>query len=130
MRIKGILFDKDGTLIEVSLAATTIDSNGGITSVSVTMEDIRDRKRRENHILLLNRELAHRVKNTLAVVQSITNQTIRSSPDPEKFRVAFQGRLQVLAAANDLLMNTNWDGADAADGIRIGAGQQVTGEAR
>ncbi len=108
---------RDGTLIGVSLAATPIVSNGRITSVSVTMEDIRDRKRRENHILLLNRELAHRVKNTLAVVQSITNQTIRSSPDPEKFRVAFQGRLQVLAAANDLLMNTNWDGADAADFI-------------
>ena len=117
VQIETIRAHKDGTLIEVSLSAVPITTNGRITSISVTMEDIRERKRRENHILLLNRELAHRVKNTLAVIQSIANQTMRSTPDPEKFRIAFQGRLQALAGANDLLMQTNWDGAEAKDFI-------------
>lgn len=103
---------KDGTLIDVALAAVPIMTGGWISSISITMRDIRERKRRDNHISLLNRELAHRVKNTLAVVQSIANQTMRSSPQPEAFRVAFQGRLQALAAANDLLMETSWDGAE------------------
>ena len=81
------------------------------------MEDIRERKKRERQIMLLNRELAHRVKNSLAVIQSISNQTMRSSPDPETFRIAFQGRLQALASANDLLTQSSWDGADIADFI-------------
>jgi PAS domain S-box-containing protein len=108
---------KDGTQIDVSLYTTPIVTNGRITSVSETMEDIRERKRREEHIVLLNRELAHRVKNTLAVIQSIANQTMRSTPDPKAFRVAFQGRLQALASANDLLMQTNWDGSELKDFI-------------
>ena len=108
---------KDGTLIDVSVSKVPISTSGQIKSISVSLEDIRERKKRENHILLLNRELAHRVKNTLAVIQSIANQTMRSTPDPEKFRVAFQGRLQALAAANDLLMQTNWEGAEAKDFI-------------
>lgn len=81
---------KDGTLIDVSLSVVPIKENGLIRSLSVTMEDIRDRKRRESHILLLNRELAHRVKNTLAVVQLIANQTMRSTPDPGEFRRLFK----------------------------------------
>ena len=108
---------KQGTLIDVALSIVPIKSQNVVTSISVTMEDNRDRKRREEHIMLLNRELAHRVKNTLAVIQSIANQTMRSSPAPDQFRAAFQGRLQALAAANDLLMQTSWDGADARDFI-------------
>lgn len=108
---------KDGTLIDVSLSVVPIRENGRIRSLSVTMEDIRDRKRRESHIMLLNRELAHRVKNTLAVVQSIANQTMRSTPDPGTFRAAFQGRLQSLAAAHDLLMQTSWGGVALRDFI-------------
>lgn len=103
---------KDGSPIDVALTAVPIMTAGWVTSISITMHDIRERKRHDTHISLLNRELAHRVKNTLAVVQSIANQTMRSSPQPEAFRVAFQGRLQALAAANDLLMETSWAGAE------------------
>ncbi len=102
---------KNGTVIDVAVTAGPIRTKSKITSISLTVEDIRDRKRREAHIFLLNRELAHRVKNTLAVIQSISNQTMQSTPDPQAFRVAFQGRLRALSAANDLLMQTSWDGA-------------------
>lgn len=107
---------KDGTPIDVtSTASPIITANGAVTSLSVTMEDIRERKGREAQVLLLNRELAHRVKNTLAVIQSIASQTLRSTPAPEDFRIAFQGRLQALAAANDLLIQTNWQGSALSD---------------
>jgi PAS domain S-box-containing protein len=108
---------KDGTIIDVAVSAGPIRTKTTISSISLTVDDIRDRKRREGHILLLNRELAHRVKNTLAVIQSISNQTMRSTPDPQAFRIAFQGRLQALSAANDLLMQTSWDGAELKDFI-------------
>ena len=106
---------RDGTPIDVSMTATPIRTNDEITSISLTVEDIRDRKMRDAHILLLNRELAHRVKNTLAVIQSIANQTVRANPEPEAFRSAFQGRLRALAAANDMLTHTSWQGAEFRD---------------
>jgi two-component system CheB/CheR fusion protein len=76
------------------------------------MHDIRERKRAEQRDPLLNRELAHRVKNSLAVVQSLANQTLRSSGSLSDFSSTFQGRLQALAAANDLLTQSNWAGSD------------------
>ena len=85
------------------------------TQALLDMFSIRERKGREAQVLLLNRELAHRVKNTLAVIQSIASQTLRSTPAPEDFRIAFQGRLQALAAANDLLIQTNWQGSELSD---------------
>ena len=115
LNIETVRRHKDGSLIDVSMAAAPIKTGGKITSISVTMEDIRDRKKRERQIMLLNRELAHRVKNSLAVIQSISNQTMRSCPDPETFRIAFQGRLQALASAHDLLTQSSWDGADVND---------------
>ncbi len=117
IKIETVRLHKDGTPIDVSSTAAAITTNGVISSVSVTMEDIRDRKARETQIVLLNRELAHRVKNTLAVIQSIANQTMRSTPAPEEFRIAFQGRLQSLAGANDLLMQTSWQGTELGEFI-------------
>ncbi len=117
VKIETVRLHKDGTPIDVSSTAAPISYNGRITSVSLMMEDIRERKGRELQVILLNRELAHRVKNTLAVIQSIANQTMRSTPDPEDFRIAFQGRLQSLAAANDLLMQTSWQGAELREFI-------------
>ena len=62
--------------------------------------------------MLLNRELSHRVKNSLTIIQSIARQTLRSTPEPEVFARAFQGRLEALASAHDMLTNANWSGTD------------------
>jgi two-component sensor histidine kinase len=62
---------------------------------------------------LLVQELNHRVKNTLAVLQSIASQTFRSAPRPE--RDAFEGRLGALAKAHDLLSEEKWQGAEMQD---------------
>lgn len=76
--------------------------------------DVTERKRAEEHQRMLIDELNHRVKNTLATVQSIAAQTLRGSIDLASFRENFEGRLLVLARAHDVLTKTNWEGADLA----------------
>ena len=68
---------------------------------------------------LLLRELSHRVKNSLAVVQSIAAQTHMFAP-PEQFYGAFAARLEALAKAHDLLTQSKWEGAGLADVVRLG----------
>lgn len=57
---------------------------------------------------LLKLELHHRVKNTLAVVQSLANQTFRSARDPQAARADFTARLAALADAHDVLVDAGW----------------------
>lgn len=57
---------------------------------------------------LLKLELHHRVKNTLAVVQSLADQTFRDVGDPEAARHDFAARLQALAEAHDVLVEAGW----------------------
>jgi PAS domain S-box-containing protein len=78
-------------------------------------QDITARKQAENQQRLLLDELNHRVKNTLATVQSIAAQTQRSSPDPQRFRAAFEGRLFALSKTHDLLTRNSWRAADLHD---------------
>ena len=112
-RVETELISKDGTLLDVTVSVSPINSEAQtVSALSITIEDIRERRNWEKQLLLLNRELQHRVKNSLAVVQSIANQTSRSSTSPQDFRDAFQGRLQALAAANDLLLRTASAGSD------------------
>jgi PAS domain S-box-containing protein len=70
-----------------------------------------ERARAEERGRLLLNELNHRVKNTLAVVQSIALQTARGAADLPSFSGAFQARLIALARAHDLLMREHWEGA-------------------
>jgi PAS domain S-box-containing protein len=67
---------------------------------------------------LPTRELNHRVKNTLASVQAIAQQTMRSTKDPEEFARRFSGRIQSLARVHALLTDATWQGADLRDLIR------------
>jgi two-component system CheB/CheR fusion protein len=74
--------------------------------------DISDRKRAEQERELLATELSHRVKNTLAVVQSLAMQTSGRVDSVEAYREAFLGRLQGLARTHDLLLDSHWRSAD------------------
>jgi PAS domain S-box-containing protein len=79
------------------------------------MLDVTQRKRAEQHQALLLAELNHRVKNTLATVQSIASQTLRRKGTLEEFAETFNGRLRSLAAAHSLLTRGNWEGAELRD---------------
>jgi PAS domain S-box-containing protein len=75
-----------------------------------TLIDITERKEMERIHHLLLRELSHRVKNSLTVIQSIASQTLQSSPEPAAFAETFMGRVQSLARAHDLLTAADWRG--------------------
>jgi two-component sensor histidine kinase len=75
------------------------------------------RQAAERHRDLLVEELKHRVKNTLAVVQSIAGQTFRNAAIPPNLQAAFFARLTALAAAHELLTAQNWQSADIRDVI-------------
>ena len=70
---------------------------------------VMERKRTEEHQRLLIHELNHRVKNTLAIVQSLAAQTFRGSAAEDSAKLAFESRLGALAAAHDLLTGANWE---------------------
>jgi PAS domain S-box-containing protein len=67
---------------------------------------------------LLLRELNHRVKNTLASVQAIAQQTMRTTKEPEEFALRFNGRVQSLARVHALLTESTWQGAELRELIR------------
>jgi PAS domain S-box-containing protein len=75
-------------------------------AIGVVM-DIDDRKRAEERQTILLRELNHRVKNSLAVIQAISAQTFRGRAEPGSI-ADFQGRLGALAKANDILLSADW----------------------
>jgi PAS domain S-box-containing protein len=65
----------------------------------------------ERRLLLLN-ELNHRVRNTLATVQSVTEHTLRGSSVAPETQKALSNRLMALSRAHDILVAQNWAGAD------------------
>ena len=89
----------------------TYGRNGRPTRLSGITMDVTERKQAEEHQKLLMAELNHRVKNTLAVVQSIAAQTLRRTTSLEGFAESFNGRLRALATAHSLLTRGNWRSA-------------------
>jgi two-component system, chemotaxis family, CheB/CheR fusion protein len=83
----------------------------GAKLILLGMVDLTERKRGERERELLARELNHRVKNILAVAQSLAMQTDHSR-SVEEFRDKFVGRLSALARAHSLLLDGQWRGAD------------------
>jgi two-component sensor histidine kinase len=76
-------------------------------------------------------ELNHRVKNTLATVQSIAMQTLRTAETKDDARSALETRLLALSRAHDVLTRESWEGADLVDVIRRALEPyQVLGEKR
>jgi two-component sensor histidine kinase len=73
--------------------------------------DITERKRAEDHQQLLIHELNHRVKNTLATVQSIASQTLRNARSPGQAQRDLEARLLALSRTHDVLTRENWEGA-------------------
>ncbi len=91
-----------------------LESIDGRALALESTRDVTERKAWEAQQKLLLRELTHRVKNTLAVVQSIAHQTRRSSKSYEEFTERLDGRLASLAGVHSLLVDSDWKGADLA----------------
>jgi two-component sensor histidine kinase len=102
----------------VSIRGRTFFENGRAVRILGTARDITERKMREQHVRVLLRELVHRSKNLLAVVQAMSRQTAAGSPSVEEFQRKFSARLQALSMAHDLLVSQDWRGASMHDLVR------------
>ena len=88
------------------------DADGSVVGVFVQGHDVTDAVLADRRQRLMIDELNHRVKNTLATVQSIAMQTARANAEPERFAESFQARLMALSHTHDLLTQSHWEGAD------------------
>lgn len=97
--------------------ADAIVPGGSAKRMAGVSLDITERRRAEDRQRLMLNELNHRVKNTLAAVQSIAFQTLRSARTPAEFKDAFEARLLALSETHNLLTRENWEGASLREVI-------------
>ena len=100
-----------GRWYDMWIDADRADETDEIVGVVTTMVEVTDRKRREQTLRTLLREVSHRSKNLLAIIQSIATQTGRHASSIDGFLDRFRGRLQSLASSQDLVTSSNWRGA-------------------
>ncbi|CAN5402749.1 HWE histidine kinase domain-containing protein [soil metagenome] len=111
-----------GGAVWVHLTASRVQPRDGPAHLVVIISDITSRKQVESEqqhyqgqLRLLINELNHRVKNTLATVQSMAAQTLKTEPDPAVAFEKFESRLLGLSQAHDVLTRESWHGAGLRD---------------
>jgi PAS domain S-box-containing protein len=114
--------DGEHGVIWVHLTASRVDPGEGWPYLVVIISDITARKQVEaeqrhyqDQLRLLINELNHRVKNTLATVQSMASQTLKTEPDPLVAFEKFESRLMGLSQVHDVLTRESWHGAGLSD---------------
>lgn len=104
--------NRDGRTIDVWIRGAPVRSvEGNLFGASLIIRDITAQKQREEHVRFLMRELTHRSKNLLAVIQAMARQSLSLQTDPQEFVGRFSERLSSLAGSHDLLSNDDWAGA-------------------
>jgi two-component sensor histidine kinase len=93
-------------------------SDARVERILVTSRDITEQKRAEAQQRLLNHELGHRLKNMLAMIQAVANQTLRRATSLTEASAAFDSRLIALGKAQDVLTDTQWKSAEINSIIR------------
>ncbi|HEY1212047.1 MAG TPA: sensor histidine kinase [Bryobacteraceae bacterium] len=106
-------FTQDAEDNVVGIAAHAAIAINNARMLKAAQDEVIQRRRAEEAQELLLREIQHRVKNTLGMVQAMVGQTFKTAPAAE--RDAFGARLQALASAHDLLTDRQWDQAPIAD---------------
>ena len=116
---EGTLFEtvhkrRDGSIfpVEVSAVSMVIDGERMILSL---VRDISERNEWARVQRLMTRELLHRVKNSVAVIQSLVRLTAPRARNLDEFVASLSGRLSAMAAAHDLLSEMHWRGADLGE---------------
>ncbi len=114
VRVRGrAVYDDDRRATH--MAGISLDITDRKQTEESLQSELAERRRIEEQQRLLLAELNHRVKNTLAIVQSIATQTLRHADSAEAFRTAFEARIMALAEAHNLLTDSNWGGASLKD---------------
>ncbi len=107
---------KDGNVVWARGTVNVIRVPGRPLRNTGVILDITERKEREEREHLLMREMNHRAKNMLSVVDSIAHQT--ATKNPEDFMERFSERIQALSANQDLLVRSQWHGVEIEDLVR------------
>ncbi|MFK5600642.1 sensor histidine kinase [Methylobacterium sp. HMF5984] len=106
-----VFVHRDGHFYPVGFTASPIrDDAANIIGTIIEVRDISEEKAAAERQRLLLNELNHRVKNTLATVQSIAAQTFRGRTDPD-VRAIFDARMAALSDAHNVLVADNWESA-------------------
>jgi PAS domain S-box-containing protein len=91
-------------------AAASVDAAGNVARISGVTVDVTDRKDAEERQILLAREVDHRARNALAIIQAIVRLT--RAKHVEEYVATVEGRIKALSLAHTLLSNSRWQGAD------------------
>src|SRR5437764_9696533 len=111
---------KDGRLIPVGISGSPIFApDGRVAGVAAVHRDMTENRAYEEHLAFTLRELSHRTKNMLAVVQGLTRMIARRSDNIEEFETRLRGCIQALAYSHDLLVQHDWQGATLDELVRI-----------
>lgn len=107
---------KDGSEFWAAIFISAVrDETGVVVQHFGSFVDMTRHMQDQAHSKMLIDELNHRVKNTLATVQSIVWQALRASPDLDTIRDTIESRLFALARSHDLLTQEEWRGANLLD---------------
>ena len=110
---------KNGELIDVWIRGAPMRrADGGLFGACFILRNVTAQKQREEHVRFLMRELTHRSKNLLAVIQAMARQSLSPHTSPEEFVARFSERLIGLAGSHDLLLSDDWAGASLIQLIR------------
>ncbi|WDR04050.1 PAS domain-containing protein [Devosia algicola] len=94
-----------------------LDAYNNVTGIFVEGSDVTDHVQAEEHLRLINAELKHRVKNTLAMVSAIATQTLSGTGQDGPLDI-FRRRLSIFGSAHDILTTTTWATAEITDVIK------------
>ncbi|MDR3473923.1 MAG: HWE histidine kinase domain-containing protein [Devosia sp.] len=107
---------KDGSEFWAAVfISPVLDEAGATVQYFASFVDLTSHKDEQVQLRMLIDELNHRVKNTLATVQSIVWQALRTASDPKSIREAIEPRLFALSRSHDLLTRANWESARLLD---------------
>ncbi len=110
-----LYFRRDGTPLPVESWARPIVRESEIEGAVCTFVDTTERKQAEARQQLLIHEMAHRVKNTIAMVQAIVGQSLRTTPVAQPLAKAINQRLVALGGAHSILINARSDSASIVE---------------
>jgi two-component sensor histidine kinase len=109
-----VVLPVDGLDYHFDLKITPAPRSSGGPGLLVAAVDITEPKRAQAHLQVLMRELSHRAKNLLSLVEGVARQTAKAEALPKAFIDRFGSRLAALGGAYDLLISEDWRGVDLA----------------
>jgi len=121
------LVRRDGSEIDVDLIVSNINFAGCGARQTLVLDTTAPRQAERRQRLLMQ-ELDHRVKNNLASVLALLDQTAASTSDFGVFRVKFSNRVKAMARTHEILAKSGWCGAELSDIMRISVAPHVVDE--